>query len=109
MAKYVSFQGIKNGTVDLSQYKVLWFYYDRNDAFQLPADSQDPDVLNAIKNWYKAGGNLYLAGYANQYLWDLGRITAQYNRVSGGGGKRRSRARRHRAAACWQAPAPRCW
>ena len=86
VAKYVSFQGIKNGTVDLSQYKVLWFYYDRNDAFQLPADSQDPDVLNAIKNWYKAGGNLYLAGYANQYLWDLGRITDQYFRVIGGGG-----------------------
>lgn len=86
VAKYVSFQDIKNGTVDLSQYKVLWFYYDRNDAFQLPADSQDPDVLNAIKNWYKAGGNLYLAGYANQYLWDLGRITDQYFRVIGGGG-----------------------
>ncbi|HOY05535.1 MAG TPA: DUF4960 domain-containing protein [Saprospiraceae bacterium] len=86
VAKYVSFQDIKNGTVDLSQYKVLWFYYDRNDAFQLPADSQDPDVLNAIKNWYKAGGNLYLAGYANQYLWDLGRITDQYSRVIGGGG-----------------------
>ena len=86
VAKFVSMQDIKNGTVDLSQYKVLWWYHDRNDAFQMPAISQDPAVLTAIKDWYKAGGNLYLAGYANQYLWDLGRITDNYFRIIGGGG-----------------------
>ncbi len=86
VAKFVSMQDIKNGTVDLSQYKVLWWYHDRNDAFQMPGISQDPIVLNTIKDWYKAGGNLYLAGYANQYLWDLGRITDDYFRIIGGGG-----------------------
>ena len=86
VAQFVSMEDIKNGTIDLTQYKVLWWYYDRNDAFQMPAISQDPAVLASIKDWYKAGGNLYLAGYANQYLWDLGRITDSYNRVIGGGG-----------------------
>jgi hypothetical protein len=85
LAKFVSFQDIKDGTVDLSAYKVLWWYHDRNDIFGLPAISQDSDVLNAVGSWYQAGGNLYLSGYANQYLWDLGRITANYNRVIGAG------------------------
>jgi hypothetical protein len=85
VAKFISFQDIKDSAVNLSDYKVLWWYLDGNDQFEMPAISQDPDVLNTVKTWYKAGGNLYLAGYANQYLWDLGRITDNYQRVIGSG------------------------
>jgi hypothetical protein len=85
LAKFVSMHDIRNGTVDLTQYKVLWWHYDRNDAFEMPAISQDPAVLDAIKAWYQAGGNLYLSGYANQYLWDLGRLSDNFPRAVGSG------------------------
>ena len=84
-ARYVSFQGIKDGTVDLTEYKVLWWHSDNNDAFGLPEIARDPEVLAALKTWYQDGGNLYLTGYAAAYLTDLGRVTDNYRLAIGGG------------------------
>lgn len=76
VAEFVSFADIKSGAVDLSKYKTLTWYLDgtATEVFQMPSIAQDTDVLNAITNYYKAGGNLYLLGYAGRYLIDLGRL-----------------------------------
>lgn len=84
---FVSFQDIKDGSVDLNQFKTLMWYLDgdENEAFTMPEIARDPEVMTAISDWYKEGGNLYLLGYANQYLWDINRITADYYRIIGAG------------------------
>ncbi len=84
-ARYVSFQGIKDGTVDLTEYKVLWWHSDNNQSFTLPEIARDPEVLAALRAWYQDGGNLYLSGYAAAYLNDLGRVTDNFPLAIGGG------------------------
>lgn len=87
VSAFVSFQDIKDGNVDLSQFKTLTWYLDgnENEEFRMPEIALDPEVLTAITDWYKEGGNLYLLGYANQYLWEMGRIQSDYYRIIGQG------------------------
>ncbi len=75
---FVPVSQIKDNTVDLSDYKVLWIHFDRqsdettiNNEFA--AAFLDADVKTAISDFYKAGGNLLLSIYATRYLVDLGR------------------------------------
>jgi len=84
-AEYVSFSSIKNGTVDLNKYRLLWWYYDGGD---LPEIALDSDVKSAINDYYKGGRNLLFNGHANAYFWELGRLdteSAPYDRVFGNG------------------------
>lgn len=76
VAEFVSFQSIKDGSVDLSKYKTLTWYLDGNadETFAMPAIAVDPAVLAAVTSYYKNGGNLYLLGYAGRYLIELGRF-----------------------------------
>lgn len=87
VSAFVSFQDIKDGKVDLGQFKTLMWYLDgdENEQFTMPAIAQDPEVMGQINDWYKAGGNLYLMGYANQYLFDMNRITKDYFLAVGSG------------------------
>ncbi len=83
-AEYVSFDAIKNGSVDLNKYRLLWWYFD--GGRNLPAIATDPIVLNAIKNYYKGGRNLLFNSHACAYFWDLGRMdNTPYPRVIGDG------------------------
>lgn len=77
-SRYISFNQIKNGSVDLSQYRVLWWNYDLVSTTNLPAIALDPTVLSSITGFYKNGGNLLFNQYAIQYFWNLGRITFPY-------------------------------
>ncbi len=77
-ARYISFSQIKNGTVDLGHFRVLWWNYDVVAGKDLPAIALDATVVNNIKTYYKNGGNLLLNQYAMQYFWTLGRVTAPY-------------------------------
>ena len=77
-SEYVSFNEIKNGTVDLSQFRVLWWNYDQTTGHALPAITTDATVVNKIKTFNKNGGNLLLNQYAMQYLWTIGRMTENY-------------------------------
>jgi hypothetical protein len=81
--KYISFDDIKNGKVDVSKFRVLWWYYD--SGRNLPEIAKDATVLNAITNFYKSGGNLLLNAHACAYLWTLGRMTDTYEMVIGDG------------------------
>lgn len=77
-SRYISFNQVKNGSVDLSQYRVIWWNYDITTGSALPAIATDPVVISAMTNFYKNGGNLLLNQFAVQYFWNLGRITQNY-------------------------------
>jgi hypothetical protein len=85
-AKYISFAEIKNGTADLSQYRVISWYYDNVDGFALPAIATDAAVVSKMAQYHKNGGNLLLSTYALQYLWTIGRMTIPYFTEFGTGG-----------------------
>ncbi|WP_114780736.1 DUF4960 domain-containing protein [Botryobacter ruber] len=87
VSAFVSFQDIKEGKVDLTQFKTLLWYLDgdADERFSMPAIAKDPQVLTSITNWYKAGGNLYLLGYANQYIFEMGRLENTFHLAIGNG------------------------
>ncbi|GHT78071.1 hypothetical protein AGMMS50262_20350 [Bacteroidia bacterium] len=58
----------------LNEYKVLWVYVDDDYYAGLPDELLEADVLSAVTNWYKAGGNLLLSTLGNLYLTQTGRI-----------------------------------
>lgn len=64
----VSMQDIKNGTVDLNFYKVLWWQYDDNT--KLPQIALD--CADKIKEFHQKGHQLFLSTYAVQYIKELG-------------------------------------
>ena len=64
-------------TTDLSEFEVIWIHIDRLDMpwgwQNLPSGFLAEDALNALKNYYYAGGSLLLANHATQYIVPLGR------------------------------------
>ena len=82
--RYVCFDDIKNGTVDLSLFRTLWWYYDA--SADLPEITLDQEVLGTLTDFYKSGGNFLLNTHAVGYLWPMGRITNNYAKVIGTGG-----------------------
>jgi hypothetical protein len=77
-SRYISFSQVKNGTVDLSQYRVIWWNYDLISGKDLPSIATDPTVVSNIKQYYQNGGGLLLNQYAVQYFWTLGRVSKNY-------------------------------
>jgi len=77
-SRYISFDQIKNGSVDLTQIRVIWWNFDVVAGHALPAITTDPTVVSKMTQYYKNGGNLLLNQYAIQYFWTLGRITQNY-------------------------------
>lgn len=77
-SRYISFDQVKNGSVDLSQYRVIWWNYDVETGHTLPAIATDASVVSKMTKFYKDGGNLLLSVYAIQYFWTLGRMTDPY-------------------------------
>ena len=66
---YASFTDIKNGTVDLSECKVIWWHYhkdggvDGKEAFERSA----PEAVNAavaLRDYYNNGGSFLFTRYA---------------------------------------------
>ena len=77
-SRYISFDQVKNGTVDLTQIRVMWWNFDVVAGHIMPAIATDPTVVSKMTQYYKDGGNLLLNQYAIQYFWTLGRITQNY-------------------------------
>ncbi len=75
---YISFDQIKNGSVDLSKYRVIWWNQDVVTGSALPSISSDPTVLASLTQFYKNGGNFLFNQYSIQYLWTMGRMTIAY-------------------------------
>ncbi len=80
-ADYISFDDIKDGTVDLSKYAVIWWHDDEwnddsNPVTNLPNIAQNSDVIDAVKAFHANGGALLLTTYATGWLDPLGIIPA---------------------------------
>ena len=89
-ARYVTFNQIKSGAINLSQFDVVWWNYDVENGPTLPAIATDPTVLSNIQTYYQNGGKLLCSVYAINYLWNLGRLpsalqTIVENDVGAGG------------------------
>ncbi len=74
---YASFTDLKNGSIDLSDCKVIWWHFhkdggvDGKDAFEKAA----PEALEAIpqlKDFYKNGGSFLFTRYATNMPGELG-------------------------------------
>lgn len=74
---YASFTDIKNGSIDLSECKVIWWHFHKNggidgkEAFEKAA----PEALEAIpqlKDFYKNGGSFLFTRYATNMPGELG-------------------------------------
>jgi hypothetical protein len=70
-SQYVSFDQIKSKSVDLSQFKVIWWHYD-NSSQTLPAIAGDNVVVNAFKTYYQNGGNFFLSTFACLFVANIG-------------------------------------
>ena len=73
-ARYVTFDKIKSGAIDLTQFDVVWWNYDVTTGPKFPAIATDAAVIDAIKAYYQNGGKMLCSVYAINYLWNLGRL-----------------------------------
>lgn len=69
--KYISFTDIKNGKVNLSDYKVIWWHLD-GDTRDLPSDAVSTAVIDKMKTYYTNGGSFLFSSWAVQYVANLG-------------------------------------
>ncbi len=61
----------------LNEYSALWIYVDDDYYAGLPDELLEENVLSAITNWYKAGGNLLLSTFGSIYLKEVGRVNCE--------------------------------
>lgn len=69
-------------TITASKYECVWIHVDDHT-------SQEPfsqATIDALQSYVKAGGNLYLSGYATKIVNQIGRIPYAPNEVSYGAG-----------------------
>jgi len=78
-SEWITFQQILDNTVDLSEFRVIWWHRDELGGRNLPAITLNPTVVNAVNEYYKSGGNLLLSIHATMYLETLGRIPAGFS------------------------------
>ncbi len=70
-SSYISFDQVKNGSVDLTLYDVIWWHYD-DVSQKLPAIAGDITVVNAFKAYYQNGGRLFLSTFACLFVANVG-------------------------------------
>lgn len=75
---YISFDQIKSGEVDLSNYRVIWWNRDVQTGSALPEISTDATVVAKLTQFHKDGGSFLFSTYAIQYLWTMGRMSTAY-------------------------------
>ncbi len=74
---YASFADIKNGSIDLSDCKVIWWHFhkdggvDGKSAFEKAAP-EALDALPQLKDFYKNGGSFLFTRYATNMPGELG-------------------------------------
>lgn len=67
---------------DLNQYNVIWLAIERVNGFSnFPSELINSSVLDNVMDYYIAGGNLLLTGYAVKYLSDLGRANNMFGEL----------------------------
>ena len=76
---YVSFADIQNGSVDLSECKVIWWHYHKDGGVDGKAafEKAAPEAINAaakLRDYYNAGGAFLLTRYATNLPAFIGAV-----------------------------------
>lgn len=74
---YASFTDIKNGSIDLSECKVIWWHFHKDGGVDGKSNFEKdaPEALEAIpqlKDFYKNGGSFLFTRYATNMSGELG-------------------------------------
>ncbi|MDO4229961.1 MAG: DUF4960 domain-containing protein [Capnocytophaga sp.] len=68
--KFISFADIKDGNVNLSDVKAIWWHLDSNA--NLPSEATNATVTDKLKAFYNNGGSFLFTTWAVQYVANLG-------------------------------------
>lgn len=83
-AKFITYKDLKEG--NYTNMKVLWINVDRYMDVAALDNLFPQDVRDAIANYVKAGGNVYLSTYAVRLAHLIGRVQVEPNVFSGNNG-----------------------
>lgn len=77
---YASFDDIKNGTIDLSECKVIWWHYHKDGGVdgKQAFESSAPQAINAsvaLRNYYNNGGSFFFTRFATNMPAEIGAIS----------------------------------
>lgn len=71
---------------DLANTEMILLYWDNTGSAEMPDGGITSDKVDIITNYYKAGGNLMVEGFAINLLDDIGRITIDGTVLTNEGG-----------------------
>ena len=76
---YASFDDIRNGTVDLSECKVIWWHYHKDGGVDGKAafETSAPQALDAslkLRDYYNNGGSFFFTRYATNMPAEIGAV-----------------------------------
>lgn len=77
---------VKDFSVSLDQFSVIWVHIDRVGTGTLPSAMRDAKVIANLQAYLKNGGNLLLSTHATQLIYSLGRTTRKPNVIGAGTG-----------------------
>lgn len=82
-SEYISFESVKNGSVDLSRYTAIWWHGDFHPHDNLPSVADE--VSAAMRAYYEGGGNLLLTRFALKFAgkWGIAMDGAEPNNCWG--------------------------
>lgn len=77
---------IKDFSVSLEQFSVIWVHIDRVGTGSLPSAMRDAKVIANLQSYLKNGGSVLLSSHATQLIYSLGRTTRKPNIIGAGSG-----------------------
>lgn len=77
---------VKDFSVNLAQFSVMWVHIDRVGTGALPSAMRDAKVIANLQSYLKNGGSLLLTTHATQLISSLGRTTRKPNIIGAGTG-----------------------
>jgi len=77
---------VKDFSVNLYQFSVIWVHIDRVGTGALPSAIRDAKIIANLQSYFKNGGNLLLSTHATQLVFSLGRTTRKPNIIGAGTG-----------------------
>lgn len=69
-SEYISFDAVKNGTVNLSRYTAIWWHGDFHPHDNLPSVADE--VSASMRSYFEDGGNLLLTRFATKFAGKWG-------------------------------------
>jgi len=82
----LSLASVKDFSVNLDQFSVIWVHIDRVGTGALPSAMRDAKVIANLQSYLKNGGSLLLSTHASQLVYSLGRTTRKPNIIGAGTG-----------------------